>query len=291
MILVTGAGGTVGREVARRLAGRVPARLALRDPGRAIPGAEGLDTVRFDFRDPSGFASALRGVRRVFLLRPPQLARPRRDFGPFVAAMREAGVEGVAFLSVRGAESNPLLPHRGIERLLEGSGLAWTHLRPNDFMQNFATVHRADIRDRGEIWAPARAGRTSFVDVRDVAEAAVRVLTEPGHERRAYTLTGGEALDLWEAAEVFSEVLERRVVYRNPGVLAFLRHVRATGRPVSLGLVMTGVYTIARLGLAAGVSPDLDGLIGRSPTGLRRFVEDHATVWQVPSGRGGEAGG
>ena len=287
MILVTGAGGTVGREVARRLAGRVPVRLAVRDPSRPIAGAEGAEAVRFDFLDPSCFESALHGVRRVFLLRPPQLARPRHDFGPFVAAMRGAGVEGVAFLSVRGAESNPLLPHRGVERLLEGSGLAWTHLRPNDFMQNFATVpvHQADIRDRGEIWAPAGSGRTSFVDVRDVAEAAVRVLTEPGHERRAYTLTGGEAFDLWEVAEVFSEVLGRRIVYQNPGVLAFLRHVRAAGQPLAFGLVMTGVYTVARLGLAAGVSPELERLIGRTPTVLRRFVEDHAAIWRPPPGR------
>ena len=286
MILITGASGTVGREVARRLAGKAPVRLASRDPGRAgadiVP--EGAEAVRFDFRDPSCFADALRGVRRVFLLRPPRLARPRRDFGPFLSAMQGFGVEAVAFLSVRGAGENPLLPHRGIERMLEASGLAWTHLRPNDFMQNFATVHRADIRDRGEIWAPAGSGRTSFVDVRDVAEAAVRVLTEPGHERRAYTLTGSDALDMWEAAGVFSEVLGRRVVYRNPGVLAFLRHVRAGGRPASLGLVMTGVYTVARLGWAAGVSPELERLTGRPPTGLRGFVEDHARLWQPPGG-------
>ena len=145
MILVTGASGLVGREVAARLTGRAPARLALRDPG--TPGS-----VRFDFRDPSTFEAALDGVAAVFLLRPSQLALPRRDFGPFVSAMQRARVGRVAFLSVRGAGSNPLLPHRGIERLLEGSGLAWTHLRPNDFMQNLLTVHRADIRVTSRRW-------------------------------------------------------------------------------------------------------------------------------------------
>ena len=277
MILVTGASGLVGRAVAARLVGRAPVRLALRDPVRDnhAPGS-----VRFDFRDPSTFEAALDGVTAVFLLRPPQLARPRRDFGPFVAAMQRGGVGHVAFLSVKGAGSNPLLPHRGIERLLEGSGLAWTHLRPNDFMQNLLTVHRADVRDRGEIWAPAGRGRTSFVDVRDVAEAAARVLTEPGHARRAYTLTGGEAFSLDEVAAVLSEVLGRRVAYRNPGIPAFLRHMRAAGHPLALGLVMTGVYTVARLGLAADVSPDLDRLIGRPPTPLRSFVRDHAAAWQ-----------
>lgn len=277
MILVTGAGGLVGREVAARLAERAPIRLALRDLARGVEGGEG---VRFDFRDSSTFAPALDGVSAVFLLRPPQLARPRRDFGPFIAAMRAAGVGRVAFLSVRGAGSNPLLPHRGIERLLEGSGLAWTHLRPNDFMQNLLTVHRADIRDRGEIWAPAGRGRASYVDVRDVAEAAARVLTEPGHERRAYTLTGSEALDLYEVAAALSDVLGRRVLYRNPGIPAFLRHVRAAGQPLALGLVMTGVYTVARLGWAAEIAPDLARLIGRAPTPFRSFAQDNADAWR-----------
>jgi uncharacterized protein YbjT (DUF2867 family) len=280
-ILVTGASGTVGREVAKRLAGQAaPARLALRDPSRVVEGAEALERVRFDFHDPSGFAEALRGVDRVFLLRPPQLADIRRDFEPFLLAMLQADVKRVVFLSVRGAERNPLLPHRRIEKALERSGLAWTHLRPNDWMQNFATVHRDDIRTRGEIWAPAGKGRTSFVDARDVAEAAAAVLTGEGHERRAYALTGGEALDLDEAAAVLSDVLGRRVAYRNPGVVAFLRHLRAAGRPLALGLVMTGVYTVARLGLAAGVSPELERLIGRPVTSLRSFAEDHAAVWR-----------
>ena len=278
MILVTGSSGLVGREVAGRLAGRAPLRLALRDP--VGDGSSEAERVRFDFSDPSTFETALRGVGRVFLLRPPRLARPRRDFGPFVAAMRRAGVGQVVFLSVRGAAGNPLLPHRGIEKLLETSGLPWTHLRPNDFMQNLATVHRADIRGRGEIWAPAGQGRTSFVDVRDVAEAAARTLTEPGHERRAYTLTGSEAYGLGEVAALLSEALGRPVAYRNPGIPAFLRHNRAAGHPLAFGLVMTGVYTAARLGWAAEVAPDLARLLGRPPTALRSFIQDYANVWR-----------
>ncbi len=279
MILITGSSGLVGREVAGRLAGRAPVRLALRDPGGGAGGKD-AERVRFDFGDPETFDAALRGVGRVFLLRPPRLARPRRAFGPFVAAMRRAGVGQVAFLSVRGAAGNPLLPHHGIEKLLEASGLPWTHLRPNDFMQNFATVHRADISGPGEIWAPAGRGRTSFVDVRDVAEAAARTLTEPGHERRAYTLTGGEAFSLGEVAALLSEALGRPVAYRDPGILAFLRHNRAAGRPWALGLVMTGVYTAARLGLAAEVTPDLARLLGRPPTALRSFIQDYKEVWR-----------
>lgn len=238
------------------------------------------ESVHFDFLDPSSFPAALHGVDRVFLLRPPRLAQARHDFAPFIKAAGLAGVARIVFLSVRGAANNPLLPHRRIERLLESSGMAWTHLRPNDFMQNFATVHGADVRDTGELWAPAGNGRTSFVDVRDVADAAVQALTGQGHERQAYTLTGGEAFDLNEVAATLSAVLGRQVTYKNPGIAAFLRHIRATNRPLAMGLVMTGVYTAARLGLAAGISTDLPRLIGRAATSLRQFVEDYAAVWQ-----------
>ena len=280
-ILVTGASGTLGREVAKRLAEReAPVRLAVRDPSRGIEGCGGMEHFRFDFHDPTGFPAALRGVDRVFLLRPPRLASVRRDFEPFLRAMERAGVERVVFLSVRGADRNPLLPHRRIEKRLERSGLLWTHLRPNDWMQNFAIVHRDDIRTRGEIWAPAGRGRTSFIDARDVAEAAAAVLTCPRHERRAYPLTGGEDLDLFQVAAAISDAAGRRVSYREPGVFAFLRHLRADGRPLALGAVMAGVYTVARLGLAAGVSPELERLIGRPPTAFRTFAEDYAGVWR-----------
>ena len=113
-----------------------------------------------------------------------------------------------------------------------------------------------------------------------MAEAAARTLTEPGHERRAYTLTGGEAFGMAEVAVLLSRVLGRPVAYRNPGIPAFLRHNRAAGWPFALGLVMTGVYTAARLGLAAEVTPDLARLLGRPPTALQSFIGDYEAVWR-----------
>lgn len=272
MILITGAGGLVGTQVAQALNSQ-PIRLAMRKPRDGA--------VRFDFHDPSTFGPALDGVDRVFLLRPPQLAHAKHDFGPFIAAMAAARVEQVVFLSVRGAERNPLLPHHRIERLIEASGLAWTHLRPNDFMQNFLKVHCDDI-ERGTIVAPAGRGRTSFVDVRDVGAAAAAVLTSEGHCGRAYTLTGPEALDLFDVAQIFSEVLGRAVIYRPTGALRYLLRQRRTHGSLAFALVMTGVSTIARLGLAAAVTSDFKQLTGRSPGSFRGFVTDHVESWRTP---------
>ena len=278
MILVTGATGLTGRAVAQSLEGRAPLRLALRNPGRAMGLTAKAERVRFDFNDPASFGPALSGVTAVYLLRPPAIARPA-VFEPLLAAMRAAGVRRVAFLSVRGAELIPVLPHHGIERRIESSGLVWTHLRPNDFMQNFETVHRADIRDRGKIWAPAGGGRASWVDVRDVAEAAACVLTEGGHEYRAYVLTGQEALSFEDAARLFSAYTGHMVLYGRPSLLRYLWHQHNAGRPAAFALVMAGIYTAQRLGMAAGIKSDLSQLIGRAPRSLERYISEYAHFW------------
>jgi uncharacterized protein YbjT (DUF2867 family) len=286
VILITGAGGLVGHALAACLPpGTVRLGLHSIPSSPALPAAARQPRpVRFDFHDPATFGPALDGVDRVFLLRPPQLARARRDFGPFVAAMRRVGIRRVVFLSVRGAGRNPLLPHHRIERLVRRSGIDWTFLRPNDFMQNLLTVHCADIQDRGEIWAPAARGRTSFVDVRDVAAAAALVLQGDGHAGRPYTLTGPEALGFGEVAALLSEVAGRIVRYRDPGVLAFVRHMRARGLPPAQVAVMLGVYGAARLGLAAEVSPDLPELLGRPATPFKVFAANHADAWRSAGG-------
>lgn len=198
---------------------------------------------------------------------------------PFVDAAEEAGTERVVFLSLLGAEKNPVVPHRRIERHLEASGLSYTFLRASFFMQNLTTVHREEIRERREILVPAGRGRTSFVDARDLAAVAARALTEPGHEDRAYPLTGAEALDYFEVAEVLSEVVGRRIVYARPTVPEFWRAARARGLPAGFVAVMVGIYATARLGLAGRVTDDLARVLGRPPTTLRRFAADHREAW------------
>ncbi|MFN3596596.1 MAG: SDR family oxidoreductase [Rubricoccaceae bacterium] len=277
-ILVTGPTGTVGFAVLRRLldTGHAPVAALRGDAERALP--EGAERVRMDFTDPGSFGPALRGIEGVFLMRPPQIANVKATLVPFMDAAEAAGVRRVAFLSVLGAEKNPLLPHRVVERRLERGALAWTHLRASYFMQNLAGMHAADIR-AGHLSVPAGDGKTSFVDARDVGEAAAVVLTVPGHEHRAYDLTGPEALDYFEVARVLSEVLGRRVEYRRPGSLEFLRREQERGTPTSLALVMAGIYATARLGLADRVEQDLGRVLGRSPRTLAQFAADYRDAW------------
>lgn len=280
-VLVTGATGTVGSEVARLLEdGEWTVRAGVRDPGGVRQGPEGrVEYVPFDFTRPETYEPALRGVGKVFLVRPPALSNTRKYVNPVIDAAVAAGVEQVVFLSVLGAEKNPVVPHRKIEDYLRASGLAYTFLRPSFFLQNLSTVHRDDIRDRGEIFVPAGRGRTSFIDARDVAAVAAKTLTEAGHENRAYPLTGDRSLDYGEVAEIFSDVLGKRVVYPNPSVPRFVQRMLGKGLAPAFVLVMVGIYTTARLGIAGNVTPDTARLLGRAPISVREFVRDYRGSW------------
>jgi uncharacterized protein YbjT (DUF2867 family) len=277
-VLVTGATGTVGSSVCAALADHdCEVRALARDPADAPDGAE---PVAFDFEKPETWGRAFEGGDRLFLVRPPAIARVSEHLLPAVDAALRCGVEHVTLLSVLGAEKNPLLPHRRIEKHLLDADCTYTLLRASFFMQNFDEVHAEEIRDRGEIFVPAGNGTTSFVDARDIADVAALTLLEPGHENVAYDLTGGEALDYHEVAAIFTEVLDREVRYADPSALTFLRGMRERGESLGFVAVMLVLYTTARLGFAGRVTDDTERLLGRQPRSLRGYVEDYADAFR-----------
>ncbi len=279
-VVVTGATGTVGSEVVRLLhtAGQ-PVRAAVTDvdDARSRLGAD-VACVAFAFDRPETHADALRGARALFLMRPPQMA-DAKAFLPTIEAARDAGVEQIAFLSLQGVERNAVVPHHRIEKLVRESGVSWTFLRPSFFMQNLSGVHRDEIRLQNRVFVPAGRGRTAFVDARDVAAVAAKVLTEPGHERQAYELTGSEALGYAEIARILSEELGRAIRYDRASAVGFWLATRRAGQPAGFATVMTALYTVARLGLAAHLTDTTRELLGREPITFQQFARDHAHVW------------
>ena len=279
--LVTGATGTVGCHVAAALADRdCSLRVGLRDPDRtpdSVP--DTAEVVTFDFARPETWGETLDGVDGLFLLRPP--AVNSETVGEFAEAAGRVGVDQIAYLSTLGAEKNPLVPHHGIEKRVRGSDAAHTLLRASFFMQNLSEVHREDIVEHDDMFVPAGDGATSFVDARDLGAVAATVLTEAGHENRAYDLTGPEALDYHEVAETFSEVLGRRIDYPSPSLFAFARRMSDHGHPLPFVAVMCAIYTTARLGLADRVTNDTREILGRDPRDVRTFVADYADEFRT----------
>ncbi|MFY0562474.1 SDR family oxidoreductase [Archangium lansingense] len=277
-MLVTGATGNVGAPLVEHLvAGGAQVLVASREGTRAPAGTR---AVRFDFENPATHAPALERVEKVFLLRPPAISDVKRHLLPVVRAAKEAGVRHVVFLSLLGVEKNPRMPHAHVERFLLEAGVPYTFLRPSFFMQNLSTTHRDDIREHGEIFVPAGKGRTGFIDARDIAAVAARTLLEAGHEGKAYDLTGAEALTYAEVAALFTEVLDRPIRYPEPGALRFAARWYRRKQPLAFIAVMTGIYTVCRLGLAGTVTPETQTLLGRAPISMRQFIQDHQACWR-----------
>lgn len=281
-ILVTGATGNVGSEVVRSLLEMghpvVAAAMDERD-AQNVPG-EDTETVLLRFGEGETYRDAFEGVGKLFFMRPPRISDVQTYLFPVVDYAKKVGVRQIVFLSLLGVERQRFVPHYRVEKKIEASGLPHTFLRPSFYMQNLNTTHRAEIRDRDEILIPVGKARTSFIDVRDIGAVAAKVLTEPGHENRAYELTGGDALDYYQVADLFTEVLERQITYCNPSIPHFIRYHRQQGITLPAILIMVGLYTATRFGSGKRVTGDAAALLGRAPITVRQYIEDYAGVWQ-----------
>ncbi|UHG89955.1 SDR family oxidoreductase [Spirosoma oryzicola] len=288
-ILITGATGNVGGETLLALkkdttGSSVELIAAVRDPANAKAVMQILPDrfVKLDFTNSNTFASALTGITRVLLIRPAELSDVDAYFKPFIAAMKQAAVRHVTFLSLQGVEHNPIVPHHAIEKLIVEAGLSFTFLRPSFFMQNLCHTHRDEIRLRNEIFVPAGNGRTSLIDVRDVAAVAARTLTSQSNEyrNRGYELTGSDALTYYEIAQLLSRLLDRQIIYKNPSMLEFIwQKWHRENRSLAHTLVKTALYTVARLGKAADLTNETEQLLGRPPITFEQFAIDHRAAW------------
>jgi uncharacterized protein YbjT (DUF2867 family) len=275
VVLVTGATGTVGRYVAAGLDSQgVPVRRAVRDVGET----PGNRSCRFDFADTSTWAPALEDVDRVFLMRPPAISDIKGVIRPFIAELARRGIRQTVVLSLMGV--NPAMPHYRLEQDVKAADLPATMLRPAFFMQNLETAYRSDILTHDRIRLPARSGKTSFIDTRDIADVATAALAAPDkHIGKAYTLTGGAALGWNAVASLLSAELGRPIHYEPISLLTARRELRAAGFPTTYVNVQLLIHVVARLGLADTINTDLPQLLGRPPRTLTDYIRDNRDVW------------
>ena len=278
--MVTGASGNVGREVVLALAELgIPVRAADRSRRQeALP--PGVDPVELDFFRPETFAPAVAGAGALFLMRPPPISRVGPTLNRLVDVAADSGVRNVVFLSVIGAGSNRMVPHHRVESHLQAGDVPWTILRPSFFAQNLGDAYRAEICERDRIYVPAGEGKVAFIDVRDIANVAARVLAEPkNHAGRAYDLTGSEAVSFREVAATLSQALEREISYWPASIPGYFRRLRSQGLPVPQVVIQTILHADMRRGGGSGVTGTLGSLLERDPRTLADYVRDHVDLW------------
>ena len=280
-ILVTGALGNVGIQVVNmlRASGQVARAADLDADTLRERFADSVESVRFDFSDPATFIPTFAGVEKMFLMRPPQISNVKRDMFPAIDAAKRAGVKQVVFLSVIGIENMKFIPHYKVETYLKQQDFQTTFLRCSFFMQNLSATHRKEIQERSEIFVPVGNAKTSFIDVRDIGMVAARLLVQERHAGGSYDLTGAEALDYWQAANILSETLGRKITYRNPSAIKFLVEIVRHGTSIPYALVVMGLYTSTRYGMAGTVTDCVEQITGRRPITFKQFTEDYKEMW------------
>jgi uncharacterized protein YbjT (DUF2867 family) len=284
MIVVTGATGTIGRELLRLLAARGAEVKAL---SRNPPDAEALPGVTWitaDLADREALTGTLAGAERLFLLtgNSEDMVRLQKNA---IAAAQKAGVGHVVKLSALGASDHSKsvigVWHYSVERALQAADLAWTLLRPHVFMQNLLE-QRGSIQREGKVYSPAGEAQIPMIDTRDIAAVAAVTLTEPGHEGKRYTLTGPAAISYREATAVLAEVLGRPLTYVPETYDEAWHRLRQAGLPPWHIGAQLALASYQRQGAGTGILTDtVEALTGRPPRTFQDFARDHAPALSV----------
>lgn len=283
MILVTGATGSNGTEIIKRLASRnVQVRAMVRSRERASEiAAPNVEVVEGDFDLPATLLETLAGVERAFLLTSSSERAEAQQIA-FIDAARQSGVAHIVKLSQFGADATSTgrfqRYHAAVEMALQASGIAYTFLRPNLFMQGLLNF-RSTIATQNAFYGAASDAKVSAVDVRDIAEVAVAALTEAGHEGKIYELTGSQALTHTEMAEHLSKVLGRTIAFVDTSPEAMYDTLLSVGFPVWQAEGLLEEYELYRRNEAATVTSGIRNAIAKEPRNFETFARDYATMF------------
>jgi len=268
-VLVTGATGNVGGAVLRRLASWDAEVVGgVRDIGRAKATLPEIG-CRFDVLDFEKGVFPERFFDAVFLVRPPHLADPEW-FAPFLRSL--SAKTRVVFLSVQGADRQGFLPHAKIERLIDGSGLPRTFVRPSYFMENLTTTLWGELREQQRIYLPASDLKFDWISVSDVAEvSALALIGDLGLE--SVEVCSDRRAGFGEAVEIINKICQTNFRYESPSVAAFLAYSLKRRHRFSYIFVMLLLHYFPRFGKPGPSSPcNFSRITGRPPQTLEQFV-------------------
>lgn len=287
-ILVAGSTGTIGSQVLSHLQGRgATVRALTRSPETAKLPA-GVTPVRGDLADIDSLRAALDGVSTLFLL-VPNVADELTQAMLALTAAREAGVKGIVYLSVFGADTYADVPHFAgkytVEKMIEAMDLPATILRPAYFIQN--DLRQKDpLQKFGAYGAPIGAKGISMVDIRDIGEAAAIELLRREQSvtplpREIYPLVGPDALDGEDIAAIWSEALGSEIRYGGNDLQVMEQRMK-TMLPAWLALDLRLMFGRYQSDGAVATSDDLarlTKLLGRTPRSYSAFARDAAAQW------------
>ncbi|MDH3201028.1 MAG: NmrA family NAD(P)-binding protein [Myxococcales bacterium] len=283
-VLVTGATGTVGREVCRALLARgVEVRVGAR-PTSDVPAVlpKVTDVVPFDFTEPPS-PSVFGGIDAFFFMTP--LIEDQVPISQRVLdAAEKAGVAHVVRLSSRSAgwdhQSKLRAWHRMIDESVQRSSMSSVILRPCSFFQNFIKYQAKTIRSMSSIIIPQGDGLVPYIDAMDIGEAGAECLLDSEkHDGQTYVLTGARAYGAKGVAAEIGRVIGKPIMFIDVDESAAQDAMLQAGNPPWLVEAALAVFASAKAGLEAAVDPSITELLGRPATSLSEFVERNREAW------------
>lgn len=275
-IAVTAAAGQLGHIVIDKLKQKVSAGdlLALvRRPEQTE--VLGVAAQPIDYSAPATLDAPLRGVNTLLLISSSEIGKRAVQHANVIAAAKKAGVERIVYTSVLHADVSSLSladEHRATEAELKSSGLAYTLLRNGWYTENY-TGSVGPALTNGALIGSAGDGRISSATREDLTEAAVAVLTTPGHENMTYELAGDEAWTLTDLAAEISRQTGKNIPYHNLPAADYAAALEGAGLPKELAAAIASYDVSASQGALYGSERTLSQLIGRPTTPLATSVE------------------
>lgn len=292
-ILLTGATGSVGSEIAKILAFKgVPFRALVRSLNNTaeLSSLPGVELVVADLRDRESLDRALKGIHRAFLLTNSSEEAEALQSN-FVDAAVANRVNHIVKLSQFAADLNSpvrfLRYHAAVEKKIRDAGLLYTFLRPNLYMQGFLGF-RELIATRSLFYASAGQAKVSAVDIRDIAAVAVEALTGSGHEDRTYDITGPEALTHDQMAECFSTALGRRIEFIDVPPQQMRAALLQFGFPEWQADGLLEDYAHYSRQEASLVNGCVEEITGKKARSFEEFTKDYAPVFLALPKAGGK---
>jgi uncharacterized protein YbjT (DUF2867 family) len=278
-ILVTGSTGAIGSYIVHQLLYRkVNFRAAYHDAANLSKvNLPGVEVVQIDYDRLETIRTSLAGVEKLFLLTPDLYEYEVVNIiSTFVDEARKAGVKKIVDMSVMGADAGfktiTGTRYRDAETVIEASGISYTHLRPNYFMQNFVNFYAQNIREHDAFYLPLDDAKISFVDIQDVASVAVESLVNDGHCGKAFTITGPESLSCYETAQILSEVTERKIDYVSISENETRKRLGETNMPLNVVEYLIYSYKFTREGNFSLITDTVEQVTGKRPISFKQFA-------------------
>ncbi|MBL8306211.1 MAG: SDR family oxidoreductase [Rubrivivax sp.] len=273
-ILVVGASGTVGSELSRLLAaaGHAVVKTTSRKPTSP-------DQVQVDLVTGAGLKAAFEGVDRAFFLAPPGHANQEALLAPLIDEAKARGLRKVVLMTAMGADADEAAPMRKAERRLEATGLPFNIIRPNWFMQNFNTFWIHGIQTAGQIFLPVGQAKGSFIDARDIAAVAAKLLTGDGLANRAFDLTGPRALDHAEVAAILTQATGKAIGFTDITPEAMLQGLLGAGLPKDYAEFLVLILGYFKAGYAERTTDAVQQITGQAPRSIEQYAQDYRSAW------------